>query len=97
MLASGTPQELKVLPDVSPPGTRRIEIHTDDAPAALARLRKKPGVHQATAYGHRICALVDAESSFAELGLEGRDMYPGEPSLEDVFLTLALRRTSPSD
>ena len=97
MLASGTPQELKALPSVSPPGTRRIEFHTDDAPATLSRLRKRPGVHQATAYGHRICALVDADCSLSELGLEGWDMHPGEPSLEDVFLTLAQRRTTVSE
>lgn len=94
MLASGTPQELKVLPDVSPPGTRRIELDADDAPAVLFRLRKRPGVYQATAYGRRICALVDADCSLSDLGLEGSNMQLSEPSLEDVFLTLAQRRAT---
>ena len=94
---SGTPQELKALPSVSPPGTRRIEFHTDDAPATLARLRKRPGVRQATAYGHHICALADANCSLAELGLEGRNMLPSEPSLEDVFLSLAQQRSAVSE
>ena len=93
MLALGTPQELKDMPSVTPKGTRRIEIHSDDATGVLYRLRKRPGVRQATVYGHRICALVDEDRSMADLGLEGMESFPTEPTLEDVFLTLSQGRT----
>lgn len=93
MLALGTPQELKNLPSVTPPGTRRIEILSTDATAVLYRLRLRPGVRQATVYGHRICALVDEDRSLSDLGLDGMEVQPAEPTLEDVFLTLSQGRT----
>src|SRR5262245_51742815 len=59
LLALGTPDELKRLPAVTPPGTRRLEIVGQDAAALLARLRQRPGVRQATIFGQSIRALVD--------------------------------------
>src|SRR6185295_14050379 len=46
MLAMGTPVELKELPEVTPPGTRRLEIVAPDIATLLERLRDRPGVHQ---------------------------------------------------
>src|SRR6266851_3955818 len=48
LLAVGTPQELKALPEVTPPGTHWLEIVGKDAAALLERLRDRPGVYQAT-------------------------------------------------
>jgi ABC-2 type transport system ATP-binding protein len=105
LLASGTPAELKEMPQVTPPGTRRLEINlparrqavTADAPAAggsdtaalLERLRARRGVRQATIFGQSIHALVDDDRSLAELGLDDVSVRPTEPSLEDVFVTLS--------
>jgi ABC-2 type transport system ATP-binding protein len=105
LLAYGTPQELKEMPQITPPGTRRLEINLErrrpavaaEAPAGggsdiaelLERLRGRGGVRQATIFGQSIHALVDAEKSLAELGLEDAKVQPTEPSLEDVFVTLA--------
>ncbi len=89
LLALGTPQELKRLPAVQPPGTRRLEIQSLDAAGLLAQLRKRPGVHEATIFGQAIHALVDADCSLAELGLEHATVRPADANLEDVFVTLA--------
>jgi ABC-2 type transport system ATP-binding protein len=89
LLAIGTPQELKHWPGVTPPGTRRLEILTADTAAVLDSLRRQPGVREATIFGQAIHALVDADRSVRDLGLEHVDVRPGEPSLEDVFVTLS--------
>src|SRR5262249_51284847 len=89
LLAVGTPKELKQLPGVSPPGTKRLEIICPDMAALLGELRSRPGVRQATIFGQAINALVDAERSLAELGLEGVEVHPAQATLEDVFVALS--------
>jgi len=91
LLAVGTPHELKCLPGVSPPGTRRLEILTPDMAGMLHRLRDRPGVQQATIFGQAVYALVDADRSLAELGLAGMEVHPAEPTLEDVFIDLMIQ------
>jgi ABC-2 type transport system ATP-binding protein len=89
LLAVGTPAELKQWPGVSPPGTRRLEILGPDVGQLLERLRYRPGVLQATIFGQAVHALVDAERSLSELGLDDVQAHPTEPSLEDVFVALS--------
>jgi ABC-2 type transport system ATP-binding protein len=89
LLALGTPRELKELPAVTPPGTRRLEIRSTEPAGLLARLRVRPGVHEATIFGQAIHALVDEGCSPAELGLDNAAVQPAEANLEDVFVTLA--------
>ncbi|MBY0228624.1 MAG: ABC transporter ATP-binding protein [Gemmataceae bacterium] len=98
MLACGSPAELKDIPLVTPPGTRRLEIVPDRkagqgeafaVAALLERLRQRPGVRQATLFGQTIHALVEEGSPPESLGLEGYHVRPAEPTLEDVFVTLA--------
>ena len=89
LLVVGTPDELKELPDVTPPGTRRLEIVGGDSAAVLAQLRGRPGVREATIFGQAIHALVDAECPVENLGLGRVEIRPAEANLEDVFVTLA--------
>lgn len=89
MLAVGTPKELRRLPGVNPPGTQRLEILTPDPAPLRERLRLRQGVHEATVFGQAVYALVDDHLSPAELGLEGVDVRPAEPSVEDVFVALS--------
>jgi ABC-2 type transport system ATP-binding protein len=89
LLAIGTPAELKQWQGVTPAGTKRLEILGSDVGRLLQRLRHRPGVLQATIFGQAVHALVEADRSIAELGLEGVEVRDTEPSLEDVFVTLS--------
>ena len=51
MLALGTPQELKQMYEVTPPGTHWLEIQSKDSAGLLSRLHGHPGVLQATIFG----------------------------------------------
>jgi ABC-2 type transport system ATP-binding protein len=89
LLAFGTPEELKRLPDVTPPGAQHLEIIGPDIPGLFGRLRGRPGVREATIFGQAIHALVDAGYTALDLGLDGVEVHAAEPSLEDVFVALS--------
>jgi len=89
LLAIGTPDELKRLPGVTPPGTRWLEITGRDTAALLERLRSRPGVREATIFGQAIHALVDESRSPADLGLGDVQVRPAEATVEDVFVALS--------
>src|SRR5437879_6463878 len=48
LLAVGTPKDLKKMPGVTPPGTRRLEVQAADPAATLDRLKRHPAVREAT-------------------------------------------------
>src|SRR4051812_35668473 len=54
LLIVGSPAELRTSPRVTPPGTSRLEINGDDTAGLLARLRRQPGVREATIFGQAI-------------------------------------------
>jgi ABC-2 type transport system ATP-binding protein len=89
LLTVGSPAELKRLPDVTPGGTRRLEITGPDSAQVMARLRSEPGVREATIFGQAIHALVDADYATEPLAAAGLHVQPAEANLEDVFVTLA--------
>jgi ABC-2 type transport system ATP-binding protein len=95
LIAHGTPDELKLIPEVSPAGTRRIEVYTLHTPAALATLRHKPYVLGATIFGQAIHLLMQDTTTLAQVqadltqaGFDEVEIRPILPSLEDVFVTL---------
>ena len=95
LIALGTPDELKLIPEVSPPGTRRIEVNTLRTPAALATLKRKPYVLGATIFGQAIHLLMrdttrveEVQADLAREGFAEVEIRPILPSLEDVFVTL---------
>ncbi|MBO0698550.1 MAG: ABC transporter ATP-binding protein [Zavarzinella sp.] len=89
LLVVGTPNELKRLPNVTPPGTRRLEIIGPDVAGLLERLRARPSVREATIFGQAIRTLADASDSFADLQREGIVVRETGANLEDVFVTLS--------
>lgn len=98
LIAYGTPDELKGIPEVSPPGTRRIEINTAQTSAALASVRRQPYALDATIFGQSIHLLMDEKTSLEQVraDLAGADfsnveLRPITPSLEDVFVTMTNR------
>jgi ABC-2 type transport system ATP-binding protein len=95
LIAYGTPDDLKEIPQVSPPGTRRIEIDTKHTSTALAAVKRLPYVFSSTIFGQAIHLLMDENISLdqirADLAREGFtevELRPITPSLEDVFVTL---------
>jgi ABC-2 type transport system ATP-binding protein len=89
LLAFGTPDDLKKEPSVTPHGTVRLEIVGHRTSELLQALRHRPGVREATIFGQAIHALVDSPFSASALGLDGYQVHEAEPSLEDVFVTMA--------
>ncbi|MCK6481853.1 MAG: ABC transporter ATP-binding protein [Planctomycetaceae bacterium] len=89
MLALGRPADLRALPGVTPPGTRRIKVKGEDASALLASIRGRPGVREATIYGQSLRALVDEGVGPADLGLDPSRVRPAEADIEDAFISLS--------
>src|SRR6202022_2484395 len=67
LIADGTPEALKQLPDVQPAGTDRIEIATPEVTRALRVARKIPGIRSATIFGESIHALVEEHFGLTHL------------------------------
>src|SRR5436309_15548871 len=59
LIVCGEPDDLKKMPDVSPPGTRRLDVTCDHVTVALQTLRHLPGVRSATVFGQSMHLLVD--------------------------------------
>src|SRR6266699_634200 len=95
IIADGTPEALKSLPDVNPPGTKRIEVATPEVTRALRLARQIPGIRSATIFGESIHALIEENCDLADLrrqlasqGIRVTEIRPLTPSLEDVFVEL---------
>ena len=98
LIADGTPNTLRELPDVQPPGTIRVEITTPEVTRALARARQITGVRSATIFGQSIHALIDDHLDLDALreqisrnGTAVGEIRPLAPSLEDVFVELTYK------
>jgi drug efflux transport system ATP-binding protein len=93
LLAIGTPSELERMPEVNPPGCRRVEIIAPDIAEFLARLRQRPTVREATIFGQSIHALVDDGDSLSDVAAPDVVIRPASATLEDVFVTIARNRS----
>lgn len=101
LLVCGHPEELKSLPEVTPPRHRRLELRCAQSPRALHRLRGLAGVTDATLFGEMIHALVDESVGeetirqwLEQAGFPCEEVRPIPPSLEDVFVMLTRSRAS---
>src|SRR6267143_1019609 len=96
LIVWGEPDELKQMPDVNPPGTRRLDVTCDHITMALQAVRQLKGVRSATVFGQSMHLLVD-ESVMREqidqklhgVGISHAEIHEIGPSLEDVFVTLS--------
>jgi ABC-type multidrug transport system ATPase subunit len=91
----GEPDELKRMPEVSPAGTRRLDITCEHVTTALQTMRGLPGVRSATVFGQSMHLLVDERISTAQIeeklrsvGITKSEIHEIGPSLEDVFVAL---------
>jgi ABC-type multidrug transport system ATPase subunit len=95
LIVCGQPDELKRLPELNPPGSRRLDVNCDHVTLALQAVRKMPGVMGATVFGQSMHLLVadrvnDGEilKCLAGVGIGHAEIVGIGPSLEDVFVTL---------
>jgi ABC-type multidrug transport system ATPase subunit len=101
LVVCGVPDDLKTLPIVNPPGTRRLDVTCDHVTTGLQALRRLPGIRSATVFGQSMHLLVeeslDEQTLRAELaraGIPHADIHPIGPSLEDVFVALTNNRSA---
>jgi ABC-type multidrug transport system ATPase subunit len=99
LIADGTPDSLRALPEVNPPGTRRWEISAPAITTALRKSKEMTLFRSATIFGRSIHALVDESVGQEELshelrgrGIDVEEIRPLIPTLEDAFVELSLRR-----
>lgn len=95
LVVCGEPDELKQLPVVNPPNTKRIDVTCEHVTTGLQAMRHLPGVRTATVFGQSMHLLVDSEVSedflraeLAKVNISNADIRPIAPSLEDVFVAL---------
>jgi ABC-type multidrug transport system ATPase subunit len=100
LVVCGVPDDLKALPSVNPPGTRRIDITCDHVTVGLQAVRHVKGVRAATVFGQSMHLLVDGDlpdeairTELTRAGIPRAEIRAIGPSLEDVFVAL----TAPSD
>ena len=99
LIADGTPDSLRALPEVNPPGTHRFEISAPAITTALRKAKEMTLFKSATIFGRSIHALVDQSVDQQELdqelrvrGIEVEEIRPLVPTLEDAFVELSQRR-----
>ena len=95
LLVEGEPEDLLALPEITPPGMRRVEVAIEGSAARVMRkARSLSYVTEATIFGNSVHLLIPDSVSHdrIEHDLAGRDMQvtirPIAPSLEDVFVRL---------
>jgi hypothetical protein len=98
LLVSGTPEQLKNLPEVRRADARYLEIETRDTARALASLNRQEYCERATIFGQSVHAVIDRRISDTELlarlrllGFPQASVREITPSLEDVFVMLTER------
>ena len=101
LIVCGEPDDLKKLPEVSPPGTRRLDVMCEHVTTALQAMRDVPGVLSATVFGQSMHLLVDDKVRRAEVdaklrgvGITQAEIHEIGPSLEDVFVTLSAKHAN---
>ncbi len=96
LIVWGEPDELKQMPEVNPPGTRRLDVTSDHITMALQAVRQLKGVRSATVFGQSMHLLVDEsvkreqiDEKLHGVGISHAEIHEIGPSLEDVFVTLS--------
>jgi ABC-type multidrug transport system ATPase subunit len=99
LVVCGVPDDLKALPVVNPPGTKRLDVTCDHVTTGLQAIRHLPDVRSATVFGQSMHLLVEQSlldetlrQRLRQAGIPSVDIHPVGPSLEDVFVALTKER-----
>lgn len=100
LIVTGKPFDLKQLQDVTPKGTKRLEVACEQVTRGLEILRKAPFVRDATIFGQTVHLLAQENASYDEItkhlassGIHDAEIRQVAPSLEDVFVTLTKKES----
>jgi ABC-type multidrug transport system ATPase subunit len=104
LIVNGHPAALKKLPEVTPRGTRRVEVECREGVATLmTSARTLPYVRASTIFGTSLHLLVEESVSnetidrdFEAFGISSVVVRDIEPTLEDVFVRLTEVRAAAS-
>jgi ABC-type multidrug transport system ATPase subunit len=96
MLVAGRPAELTAIPEVTPPGMRRVEAECEGGAAAVMSCAQGlPYVDEVTIFGNAVHLLVKAGiddqrivGDLSSAAPHAVHIRPIQPSLEDVFVRL---------
>jgi ABC-type multidrug transport system ATPase subunit len=94
LIACGSGDDLRRLPDVEQPGTVRYAVDAHEIMAVFSALRALPYVKDATIFGREVHVIVDLSVTPQKIagdlhGLTGPEAVKRiEPTLEDVFVAL---------
>jgi len=101
LIVCGEPDELKKMPEVNPPGTRRLDVTCDHVTTALQAMHQMRGVRSATVFGQSMHLLVDESVKRAQIdeqlrgvGVSHSEIHEIGPSLEDVFVELSAKHAT---
>jgi ABC-type multidrug transport system ATPase subunit len=96
MLVEGKPDDLTRLPEVTPPGSRRVEADCEEGAAAvMSKARSLPYIEDVTIFGNALHLLItggipdgQVERDLTAAAGAAVQIRPITPSLEDVFVRL---------
>ncbi len=96
LIVNGHPAQLKLLPEVTPPGMRRVEVECREGVASLmTSARTLQYVHASTIFGTSLHLLVDErvsnqtiDTDLEAFGITSVAVRDIAPTLEDVFVRL---------
>ena len=96
LVVCGEPDDLKQLPVVNPPGTKRLDVTCDHVTTGLQAMRRLPACARRTVFGQSMHLLVEermteqpiSKNCSQSVGIPHADIRPIAPSLEDVFVAL---------
>ena len=98
LITYGEPDDLKRLPDVTPDDAKWVEVFCPNTTVALGQLKRADFVKSATIFGQSIHLLMDKaqpleriQKTLSAMGIDGAQVAPARPSLEDVFVSLTKR------
>jgi ABC-type multidrug transport system ATPase subunit len=98
LITYGEPDDLKQLPDVTPPNAKWVEVTCSNTTIALARLKEAAYILDATIFGQSIHILMDKDEpidrikqDLAAIDINDAEIAVARPSLEDVFVALTKR------
>jgi ABC-type multidrug transport system ATPase subunit len=99
LITYGEPDDLKQLPDVTPPNAKWVEVTCSNTTIALARLKESAYILDATIFGQSIHILMNKDEpidritqDLAAIDINDAEIAVARPSLEDVFVALTKRQ-----